>query len=81
MLFEYCYIVHLLSIQEQTEKEEVTEQLKEQDQMLWVKRMNNIRAMEQETVREKEYFVYNFKEEHGVGHALLLKVLLLGGLV
>ncbi len=54
---------HLLMIQEQAEKrfdllveqmakqEGVTEQLKEQAQMLWVQRMNNIRARAEEIVR------------------------------
>ncbi len=56
---------HLLMIQEQAEerfnllveqmaeKEGVTEQLKAQDQMLWVKKMNNIRARVEEIVREE----------------------------
>ena len=56
---------HLLMIQEQAEKrfdllvgqmakqEAVTEQLKAQDQMLWVKRMNNIQARAEEIVREE----------------------------
>ncbi len=56
---------HLLMIQEQTEnrfdllieqmaeKEEVTEQLKEQDQMLWVQGMNSIRARAEAIVREE----------------------------
>ena len=55
---------HLLIIQEQAEemfdllveqmakKEEVTEQLKVQEQMLWVQRINNIRARAEEIVRE-----------------------------
>lgn len=53
---------HLLMIQEQAEerfdllveqmakREEVTEQLKERDQMLWVQRMNCIRARAEEIV-------------------------------
>ncbi len=53
---------HLLMVQEQAEerfdllaqqmveKEGVMEQLKAQDQMLWVKRMNNIRARVEEMV-------------------------------
>ena len=53
---------HLLMIQEQSEerfdllveqmakREGVTEQLKAQDQMLWVRRMNNIRARAEEIV-------------------------------
>ena len=56
---------HLLMIQEQAEErfdllveqmvkqEGVTEQLKAQDQMLWVKRMNNIRERAEEIVREE----------------------------
>ena len=56
---------HLLMIQEQAEerfdllveqmaeREHVTEQLKKQDQMLWVQRMNNIRARAEEIVREE----------------------------
>lgn len=56
---------HLLMIQEQAEerfdllvekmvkKEGVTEQLKAQDQMLWLKRINNIRARAEETVRKE----------------------------
>ena len=56
---------HLLMIQEQaeerfdllveqmTKQEGVTEQLKAQDQMLWVRRMNCIRARAEEIVREE----------------------------
>lgn len=56
---------HLLMIQEQAEErfdllvgqmakwEGVTEQLKAQDQMLWVRRMNNIRERTEEIVREE----------------------------
>ena len=56
---------HLLMIQEQAEErfdllveqmakqEGVTEQLKAQDQMLWVRRMNSIRARAEEIVREE----------------------------
>ena len=56
---------HLLMIQEQAEErfdllveqmakqEGVTGQLKAQDQMLWVRRMNNIRARAEEIVREE----------------------------
>ena len=55
---------HLLMIQEQAEerfdllveqmakREGVTKQLMVQNQMLWVKRMNNIRARAEEIVRE-----------------------------
>ncbi len=65
---------HLLMIQEQSEerfdllveqmaeREGVTEQLKAQNQMLWVKRMNNIRERAEEIVREergcKKFCVY-----------------------
>ena len=60
---------HLLMIQEQaeerfdllveqmTKQEGVTEQLKAQDQMLWVRRMNSIRARAEEIVREEIIFV------------------------
>ena len=56
---------HLLLIQEQAqdrfdllveqmaEREEVTEQLKEQDQMRWVQKRNSIRARAEEIVREE----------------------------
>ena len=56
---------HLLMIQEQAEerfdllveqmakREGVTKQLMVQNQMLWVKRMNNIRARAEEIVREE----------------------------
>ena len=59
---------HLLMIQEQAEErfdllveqmakqEGVTERLKEQDQMLWVAKMNNIRARAEEIVREEIIF-------------------------
>lgn len=60
---------HLLSVQEQAEKrfdvlveqmakaEDVTEQLKETDQMLWVRRMNSIRARAEEIVREEIIYI------------------------
>ena len=56
---------HLLMVQEQAElqfdalgeqmaeREGVTEQLKEENQMLWVQKMNNIRTMAEEIVREE----------------------------
>ena len=56
---------HLLMVQEQAElqfdvlveqmaeREGVTEQLKEENQMLWAQKMNNIRARAEEIVREK----------------------------
>lgn len=72
---------HLLIIQEQTEerfdllvgqmakREGVTEQLKAKNQMLWVKRVNNIRERAEEIVEgrnhiyadlslEKEYYAF-----------------------
>ena len=59
---------HLLMIQEQAEerfdllvrqmaeKEGVTERLKAEEQMTWVRRMNGIRARAEEIVREKMIF-------------------------
>ena len=59
---------HLLMIQEQAEerfdllvaqmaeKEGVTERLKADDQVIWVRRMNNIRARAEEIVREEIIF-------------------------
>ena len=59
---------HLLIIQEQAEerfdllvaqmaeKEGVTERLKAENQMLWVRRINNIRARAEEIVREEIIF-------------------------
>ena len=56
---------HLLMVQEQAElqfdvlvermaeREGVTEQLKEENQILWVQKMNNIRARSEEIVREE----------------------------
>ena len=56
---------HLLTVQEQAEQrfdvlveqmaavEGVTEQLKAVDQMLWVRKLNGIRARAEEVVREK----------------------------
>ena len=60
---------HLLMIQEQAEerfdllveqmaeREEVTEQLKESNQMLWVRRMNCIRARAEEIVGEEIIYI------------------------
>ena len=42
-----------LLVEQMAEREEVTEQLKEQDQMLWVQRMNSIRARVEDIVREE----------------------------
>ena len=60
---------HLLMIQEQAEerfdllvaqmaeREGVTEKLKAQDQILWVRRMNNIRTRAEEIVREEIIYI------------------------
>lgn len=45
-----------LLIDQMAKQEGVTEQLKAQDQMLWVQRMNNIRARAEEIVREEIIF-------------------------
>lgn len=42
-----------LLVEQMAKEEEVTEQLKVQEQMLWVQRMNNIRARAEEIVREE----------------------------
>ena len=42
-----------LLVEQMAEREGVTEQLKAQDQMLWVRRMNNVRARAEEIVREE----------------------------
>ncbi len=46
-----------LLVQQMAEREEVTEQLKVQDQMLWVRRMNSIRARAEEIVREEIIYI------------------------
>lgn len=46
-----------LLIEQMAKQEGVTEQLKAQDQMLWVRRMNSIRARAEEIVREEIIFV------------------------
>lgn len=38
-------------------REGVTEQLKAQDQMLWVRRINNIRTRAEEIVREEIIYI------------------------
>lgn len=43
-------------VEQMAKQEGVTEQLKVQNQMLWVKRMNNIRARAEEIVREEIVF-------------------------
>lgn len=45
-----------LLVRQMAEREGVMEQLKAQDQMLWVKRMNSIRARAEEVVREEIIF-------------------------
>ena len=42
-----------LLVEQMAKREGVTEQLKAQEQMLWVQRMNNIRARAEEIVREE----------------------------
>ena len=42
-----------LLVEQMAKQEGVTERLKAQDQMLWVRRMNNIRARAEEIVREE----------------------------
>ncbi len=42
-----------LLVEQMAEQEGVTEKLKEQDQMLWVQRMNNIRARAEEIMRKE----------------------------
>ena len=44
-------------VKQLSEKEGVTEALKAENQMLWVQRMNNIRARAEEIVREELIFV------------------------
>ncbi len=40
-------------VEQMAEREQVTEQLTERDQMFWVQRMNSIRASAEEIVREE----------------------------
>ena len=40
-------------VEQMKERQEVTEELKRQDQMAWVGRMNNIRACAEEIVMKK----------------------------
>ena len=40
-------------VEQMSEREGVTEQLKEENQLLWVQKMNNIRARAEEVVREE----------------------------
>ena len=42
-----------LLVEQMAKQEGVTEQLKAQDQMLWVQKMNNIRARAEEIVRQE----------------------------
>lgn len=46
-----------LLVQKMAKREGVTEQLKRQEQMTWVQKMNNIRARAEEIVREEVIFV------------------------
>ena len=45
-----------LLVAQMAEKEGVTERLKAENQMLWVRRINNIRARAEEIVREEIIF-------------------------
>ncbi len=47
----------LLLTKQMAEREEITEQLKAQDQMLWVQRMNNIRDRAMEIVNHELIYV------------------------
>ena len=40
-------------VEQMAEREGVTEKLKEENQLLWVQRMNNIRARAEKIVREE----------------------------
>lgn len=40
-------------VEQMSEREGVTEQLREENQLLWVQKMNNIRARAEEIVREE----------------------------
>lgn len=42
-----------LLVEQMAKQEGVTEQMKEQDQMLWIQKMNNIQARAEEIVREE----------------------------
>lgn len=43
-------------VEQMAEREGVTEQLKEENQMLWVQRMNNIRTRVEEIVKEEDIY-------------------------
>ena len=47
---EECYLMMERLTEQMKEKQGVTEELKMQDQMAWVERMNNIRACAEEIV-------------------------------
>lgn len=51
MVQEQAELQFDMLVEQMAEREGVTEQLKENDQMLWVQRMNNIRARAEEIVR------------------------------
>ena len=44
-------------VKKYAEKQGVTEQLKAQEQMLWVRRINNIRTRAEEIVREEIIYI------------------------
>lgn len=43
----------MILVEQMAKREGVTEHMKKQDQMLWIRRMNNIRARAEEIVREE----------------------------
>lgn len=46
-----------LLVEQMAEREGVTEKLKAQNQILWVRRMNNIRTRAEEIVREEIIYI------------------------
>ncbi len=57
MKFADVFEQMLLLVKQMAEREGVTEELKAQDQMLWVQRMNNIRERETELVNHELIYV------------------------
>ena len=48
-----CSLQFDVLVEQMAEREGVTEHLKEENQMLWAQKMNNIRARAEEIVREE----------------------------
>ncbi len=63
----------LLLTQQMAEREGVTEQLKEQDQMLWVQRMNNIRDRAMEIVNHDLIYAKGIGRWGAIPVAFLMK--------